>query len=218
MNTRTWIGLSFFLFSCFSAFAQQYNTAAGLRVGGAAGISLAQRIADHGTIEAFAVSGFRTGAFTVTILGRRHVPLITKRLNMFVGGGFHKGWGYEDEGKKGNPFGIDGQAGLELTVKRMTVGVDFIPQLNLSGNVFPFALRQSVTVRYIIDKRKPDLLLKFPWEDEARQKERLQKKRQRQKDKKKRQKQRDKEGKSKWKMPWEKDETYYEPSGNWDEL
>jgi len=218
MNIQTCICLSFFLFLGVSGIAQQYNTAAGLRIGGAGGITLVQRIADHGSIEAFAVSGFNNDEFTVTVLGRRHVPLISKQLNMFVGAGFHKGWGYVDEDEKGNPFGIDGQVGIEFNIKRATLAYDLLPQVNLTGNVFPFALRQSVSVRYILYQRKPDLLFKFPWEDEAKQKERLKNKRERLKEKKKRQKQRAKDGKSKWKMPWEDDETYHEPSGNWIDL
>ncbi|MFK8054662.1 MAG: hypothetical protein AB8F78_00965 [Saprospiraceae bacterium] len=206
------------LVCCISAEAQQYNTAAGLRIGGAGGVTAVQRIADHGSIEAFAVAGFNSGAFTITAIGRRHVPLITRQLNMFVGAGLHKGWGYEKDGKKGNPFGIDGQVGLEFNIKRATIAFDFVPQINLSGKVIPFALRNAVSFRYIIDQRKADLLVKLPWEDEAKQKDRLKKKRARQKAKKKNQKQRAKEGKSKWKMPWENDETFYEPNGNWDEL
>jgi len=218
MHTLRLISLGFCLLFLGTTNAQQYDSAAGLRVSGAGGITAVQRIADHGTVEAFAVAGFKSGAFTVTLLGRRHIPLISKQFNLFVGGGLHKGWGYENDGKRGNPFGIDGQAGVEFNIKRATIAYDFVPQINLSGNVLPFALRQSISVRYIILQRKPDLLLKYPWEDEARQKERLKKKRDRIKDRRKRQKQREKEGKSKWKMPWEKDNAYYEPTGKWQEF
>jgi hypothetical protein len=206
---------------CLLATAQEYNTAVGLRVGGAGGLSLVQRIADHGSIEAFAVAGFNSDEFTVTVLGRRHVPLLTKRLNLFVGGGVHKGWNYvdeDDESNRQNPFGIDGQVGLELTIKRVTIGVDIIPQINLTGNVNAFTLRQSVTARYILFKRRPGLVMKYPWETEERQKERLKKKRARIKAKEKEKKKRARQGKSKWKMPWEKDNASFDPADEWNEI
>lgn len=144
--------------------AQGYNTAAGLRIGAGAGLTVAQRIGPKHSVEIIGQNRFGTDAFTLTAVGRRHVALGLKRVNFFVGGGLHKGWGYEDEGKRGNPFGITAQGGAEVTFGRTSVSFDFLPQVHLSGRVVPASFGSAVALRYVIDQRKSDLNIRRPWE------------------------------------------------------
>ena len=169
--------------------AQGYNSAVGLRVGRAGGMSVAQRVGKHVSAEAHLTTGIFDDGTTATLLVRRHVPLLLKRVNLFVGGGVHKGWDYveRDEagdrlpGQRGNPFGLDAQVGAEVTFGRVNVAFDYLPQLHLSGRVNPLRLTSALTIRYVIDKRDAKLRIKLPWleEDKQVQRERRRRKRRR---------------------------------------
>lgn len=163
------IGATVLLTVCsIFAFAQGYNTAVGLRVGRAGGLSAAQRIGKHSSLEAYFTTGLFDEGSTVTLMGRQHLPLIIKRVNLFVGGGVHKGWNYVEETstdkvKRGNPFGFDGQVGAEATFGRTNVALDYNVQLNLSGSLSPIRPPgMAITVRYVIDKRESNLKLNLP--------------------------------------------------------
>ncbi len=165
MSLKLCVALLLWAIQLTTVRAQGYNTALGLRVGSAAGISLVQRVGNHVSVEAFAVNRFLTDAYTLTLVGRRHIPLVLKRVNVFVGAGLHKGWNYEDRTRRGNPFGFDIQAGAEVAFGRINVSYDFVPQINVTGGVFPFRLTSAVGLRYVIDKRSPSGV-KMPWVDQ----------------------------------------------------
>ena len=173
-----------------SASAQGYNAAAGLRIGTGAGLSYAQRIGPTFSLEVLAQNRFGTDAFTVALIGRRHVALGLKRVNFYVGAGVHKGWGYEDDerSRRGNPLGLTGQGGAEVTLGRTNVAFDFLPQVHLSGRVVPFSFGSAVSLRYVIARRRSGIRVRYPWESKDEQRERIKdkKKRKRAKEKAKR--------------------------------
>ncbi len=155
-----------------SLLAQGYDAAAGLRVGAGAGLTYAQRFGSKYSVEFLGQNRFGTDAFTLAVIGRRHVPLALKRVNFFVGAGFHKGWGYEKEGRRGNPLGITAQGGAEITLGRTNVAFDFLPQVHLSGRVVPVSISSAVSVRYVIVKRKTNLSIRRPWESKEEMQDR----------------------------------------------
>ena len=157
--------------------AQAYDAAVGLRLGRASGVSYAQRIAKRISLEAQLAAGVFDDGFTVAVLGRRHLPILGNRVNLFVGGGMHKGWGYTEQRageaaeRTGNPFGLDGQVGAELALKRTNIAFDYSLQINLSGELNTFRPPgAALTLRYVINKRTPNVKLRYPWEsaDEAK--------------------------------------------------
>lgn len=168
--------------------AQGYDLAMGLRVGRAGGMSLAQRLGKRVSAEAHLTTGLFEEGTTATLLVRRHVPIVLRRVNVFVGGGLHKGWGYVDldargerlPGQRGNPFGVGVQAGAEVTLGRVNVAFDYLPQVHLSGRVNPFRLTSALTVRYVIDRRGSRLRVRLPWLEEDRGVQRARRKRKRQ--------------------------------------
>ncbi len=166
-----------------AVFGQGYNTAGGLRVGAGAGLDLVQRIGPKQSLELIAQNRFGTDAFTLTAVGRRHVALGLKRVNFFVGGGLHKGWGYEDEtrSKRGDPFGITLQGGAEVTFGRTNVAFDFLPQIHLSGRVIPASFGSAVSLRYVLIKRKSNVSIRRPWESKEEHKDRQKAREKRQK-------------------------------------
>lgn len=170
-----------------SGAAQGYNLAGGLRVGRAGGVSVAQRIGKHWSAEAHLTTGLFTDGTTATLLARRHLPLVLRRVNVFIGAGLHQGWGYVDRdgageriaGQRGNPLGIDLQAGAEVTFNRFNVAFDYLPQLHFSGRLNPLRLTSAITLRYVIDKRESRLRIKLPWLRESKDVERARRKRKR---------------------------------------
>jgi len=180
--------------------AQGYNTAVGLRVGRAGGLSVAQRIGKKTSLEGYVATGLFDDGTTATLLWRRHLPLVLKRVNLFVGGGAHKGWNYvEDDpegftSRRGDPFGLDGQVGAEVTFGRTNIALDYNVQVNFSGSLSPIRPPgMAVTLRYVLIKRESNLNIKKPWndEDKSTEKAREKRKRQRQRDRKKRHRQKE---------------------------
>ncbi len=188
------------LLAAATSVAQGYNTAVGLRVGRAGGVSAAQRLGKHASAEAYLTTGIFDDGTTVTLIGRRHVPILLKRFNMFVGAGLHKGWNYVEErdekpSRRGNPFGFDGQVGAEVTLGRTNIAFDYNVQLNISGSLSPIRPPgAAVTFRYVIDKRESKLRLPWLKEDKAQKKAREKRKKERARRKKKRDKDEDKRG------------------------
>lgn len=169
------------------ATAQGYNLAGGLRVGRAGGLSVAQRIGKHWSAEAHLTTGLFTDGTTATLLARRHLPLVLRRVNVFVGAGVHQGWGYVDRdavgeripGQRGNPLGVDLQAGAEVTFNRFNLAFDYLPQLHFSGRINPLRLTSAITLRYVIDKRESRLRINLPWLEEGKDVERARRRRKR---------------------------------------
>ena len=168
--------------------AQGYNTAVGMRVGQGFGPTLTQRLGRRHSAELIAQNRFGTDAVTLTLIGRRHFNPGLKRLNVFLGAGLHKGWGYEDEGRRANPLGITGQLGAELTLGRVNVSVDYLPQVHLTGRVVPVSFGAAVGLRYVLSERKSRLRFRLPWESEQERREREKAGDQRRKEREKRRK------------------------------
>ena len=175
-----------------AAVAQGYNTAVGLRVGQGFGPSLTQRIGQRHSVELIAQNRFGTDAFTLTAIGRRHFNLGFKRLNFFLGAGPHKGWGYEDEGDRADPFGLTAQLGAELTLGRTSITFDYLPQVHLAGRVVPVSFGSAIGLRYVLSERKSRLRVRLPWETEQEQRERERAGDQRRKERERRRKAREK--------------------------
>ena len=97
----------------------------------------------------------------MTLLGIVHQPLVVRNLNLFVGGGIHKGWITAEPGADpaADPFGLDVIAGIELTIARINLSWDFKPALNIVGGEQTFYAQSGVSLRYILWKRE-----KYDWE------------------------------------------------------
>ena len=209
--------LSLVLVLCATVLAAQaYDTAVGLRVGRSGGLSAAQRLGKHASAEGYLAAGLFDSGITATLLWRRHLPLVTKRINLFVGAGAHKGWNYVEEGKgdaddkRGNPLGLDGQVGAEFAFGRTNVAFDYNVQLNFSGSLSPIRPPgAALTVRYVLNKRNPQLHIKRPWETDdeakARWKAKDKRRKQRAREKKARRKAKAKaKRKGEWPSLWER--------------
>lgn len=146
------------LISCFQfAFAQSYNTAGGIRLGSDWGLTVQQRVAKRTTIEGILQAGGKSDLTSLTLMGEQHMPVITKRLNIYFGGGLHKGWYNNSDITFDDPFGLAFVGGAEFTLGRINLSWDLKPTVNLSGGEKSFYTQSGISVRYVMVKRKMEL-------------------------------------------------------------
>jgi hypothetical protein len=149
-----------FISGAASIGAQSYNTAAGLRLGTDWGLTIQQRVAKKTTIEALLQSSLQREEVLATLMGEQHFPILTRRLNIYYGGGLHKGWINESDDQNvayKDPFGLTFIGGLEFSLGRINVSYDFKPAINLSGGEQKFYTQTGVSVRYILIKRDTNI-------------------------------------------------------------
>ena len=159
--------------------AQSYNTALGLRLGTDWGFTAQQRVGKTTTIEGIVPSSLQREEALVTLLGEQHYPLLSRRLNVYAGGGLHKGWLNASDKDSGeaykNPFGLTGIVGIELSLGTFNISYDFKPAINLVGGQNTVYTQTAVSLRYVVAKR--------PW---LRQDDRARRKRQKERERRRR--------------------------------
>jgi hypothetical protein len=149
-----------------SSFSQSYGTSAGLRLGNnqdyrTIGITGKQRLMKGITAEAIIQSDF-TANTTAHLLLARHRPMISKRFNYYYGGGLSVGM--EESRQKvpesmqvittyGNPtLGMDFVLGVEMTLMKVNLSLDYKPNINLTGKEQWYAGQVGISVRPVIVK------------------------------------------------------------------
>ena len=177
--------------------AQSYDLALGLRLGTEIGATAQLRLPmvhKNFVAEGIIHQSLNRDEGSLTVLGKQHQNLLSRRLNIFYGAGVHVGWTDEintDTGVKYNrPWGIDGIVGAEATFARVNVSYDFKPAINIGGGQFPVTVQTGISVRYVLSKRH-DI-----W-DKKRERERR-------RDRRRRQRERDGKDPNGWRF-WKKD-------------
>ncbi|WP_420460530.1 hypothetical protein [Neolewinella sp.] len=140
--------------------AQSYDAALGLRLGTEWGATAQLRIPQihkNFVLEAIILSSLSKDEGSLSLLGKQHRPLLSRRLNLFYGGGLHAGWNNEIDTETGQTFngpkGITGIVGLEATIGQVNLSYDFKPALNVTGGESILYTHTAVSVRYVIAKR-----------------------------------------------------------------
>ncbi len=182
--------------------AQSYDLALGVRMGTEWGISGQLRVPvihKNFAAEGILQSSFLRDETLVTVLGKQHRPILTRRINLFGGAGVHKGWITPEEGQApiDDPFGITLIGGAEITLARINISYDIRPAINITGGERPFYTQSGVSIRYVLAKRN-DIYNKK--NERTRNKDR----RKRKKAKRKAKRQRD--GEKPWWQFWKKEE------------
>ena len=139
--------------------AQSYMTAGGIRLGTDWGLTIQQRLAKSTTLEGIFQSSFQREEVMVTLLAEQHFPLVFRGLNIYVGGGAHKGWNSQPvtlenpDGVK-DPIGLSLIGGAELTLGKLNISYDFKPAINLYGGDNRVYVQTGVSVRYVFLNNK----------------------------------------------------------------
>ncbi len=131
---------------------QSYTTAGGLRMGTDWGLTLQQRVLERATAEVILQSSLQREEVMLTVLGEYHQPILSRRLNLYGGGGLHKGFLTSREAGWKAPVGLTLIGGAEFTIARLALSWDFKPAINLSGGERNFYAQTGVSVRYVFVK------------------------------------------------------------------
>ncbi len=129
--------------------AQSYTTAAGMRLGTDWGLTLQQRLLKHTTAEFIVQSSLQREEVLLTLLAEQHQPILSKRVNIYGGGGLHKGFVTASDVPWAAPWGITLIGGAEFTIARVVLSWDFKPTVNLHGGEKGFYAQTGVSVRYV---------------------------------------------------------------------
>jgi hypothetical protein len=143
-----------FLLSTTIFYAQSYGTAAGVRIGTEMGLTVKQQIWEYTTLEGIYSTGLLTPRKGISLLVAQHNSVITRRINVFYGGGYHKSWSVSDAGKLIDPSGIALIGGMEMSIGKINLSWDVKPVINLwGGSTKKFDFPTAISVRYIIADR-----------------------------------------------------------------
>lgn len=147
-------------------FAQSYGTSLGLRFGNqqdfrTVGLSAKQRIEKGWTLEGIVQSDFNYNT-TFHALIERHERLISKRFNYYYGTGISLGQEastLKDPSTKeiistyGNKtLGLDLIFGIELTLLKANISIDYKPNINLIGRNPWYAGQVGISARSVLVK------------------------------------------------------------------
>ncbi len=143
------------------AFSQRYKTAAGIRFDNGFNLTAQQYITNGWTVEGILHTPLIASKdLGVTVLAEKHRKILFRGTNFYTGAGLHYYWqqnSVKDADEiHNNVMGLSGIAGLEFSVGRINLAVDWKPELHLSGDqARPFEWNgASVSLRYIIEKRE----------------------------------------------------------------
>jgi len=147
-----------FIFAAkFNAYSQSYIDAGGIRIGsGEFGVTYKRLLQNKWTIEGIASQSFkdRNKDLIVSVLGERHYPVLSRRLNIYFGGGIQAQFlGLKNDPNLSNGAGIAGIAGLEFTINRLNISYDIKPALYLIGGRSDFDSQVALSLRYVFTKR-----------------------------------------------------------------
>ncbi|MEY3052798.1 MAG: hypothetical protein RLY31_2583 [Bacteroidota bacterium] len=144
--------LAIFAICASGATAQSFISCAGLRMGTDWGLSIRQRIAPHLSLEGILQSSLIRKESMVSLLATHHFPVIHKGINLYMGGGLHRGWldTPATAEKVEDPFGISLIGGAELTLARLNISYDVKPAVHLRGGAQALYLQSGVSVRYVL--------------------------------------------------------------------
>jgi hypothetical protein len=152
--------LTLFLLTTGVTFAQSYKTAVGLRLDNGINITAQQHLFNKWTLEGILHTSLRSDDLGLTLLAEKHHKILFRGLNIYGGAGGHYYWEnqstVENDEPIANVFGLSLVGGAEISLGRVNIGVDWKPELHLSGeDVRPFDWNgAAISVRYILAKRE----------------------------------------------------------------
>jgi hypothetical protein len=137
-------------------FAQKYQTAGGIRIGSDVGLTIKQHIGDNWTVEAMGTTKSRDNESRLTLLAAKHFNFLGRGLNMYAGGGLHKGFLNEVKTGYSPTFGLSTIAGMEATMGRYNFSIDLRPTYNFQSGAAQdnYNTYLGLSARYIFVPRE----------------------------------------------------------------
>ena len=140
----------------YRLYAQHYKRSAGLRAGVPYGFTYKQIIKKHNAFEVYAATRWTGGISFGTLWLTHYDPDIYPGVLVFAGGGVESGFWNDNSDYINGPgagwaFGITASVGAEYEFDTLplSIGLDWIPMLNLLENTVFDAGRIGVSLRYL---------------------------------------------------------------------
>ena len=143
----------FFVFGSMIGSAQTYTTSAGLRLGDGIGISMRQKLIKRTTIEGLFYKHQKSDLTLAGAMLDHHMPVLTKRLNLYMGGGFGRAFKQPDESTQSSFNAFMLNAGLEFTISRLNMSWDFVPVIPIGAEDESLVPMTAFSLRYVIIKK-----------------------------------------------------------------
>lgn len=151
--------LSLMLIAGNALHAQSYGNALGVRLGNgddfrSVGVTLQQRILKRVTTEGILQTNFSDNT-TFHLLLEQHQPLVSRRLNYYVGAGISFGTEQFDYknipvSEQGPTLGADLIAGIEVTLLKYNISIDYKPNFNITGRESWYQGQVAVSARAVM--------------------------------------------------------------------
>lgn len=145
--------ISTMLFLADSLSAQTYTTALGLRWGDGIGVSARQRLLKRTSAEGIFYQHHKSDQTVAGLMLAHHMPVLTKRLNLYIGGG--AGWIFPEASESGSSQykAVLGSAGLEFTIARLNMSWDFVPVIPIQSAESQMTTMTAFSLRYVVIKK-----------------------------------------------------------------
>jgi len=155
LATKKFISICVLILITLNVNAQKYNTLAGVRIGDDFGISFSQRIANKNTIELIIQPGTFAGNQLTALMIKQHYPLLTKRINFFMGGGVYA---RQEPGallvdtRDINSAGFGLSFGAEITFGNLSIATDYMPLITMNKTTSNqrFYTTSGISIRYVL--------------------------------------------------------------------
>ncbi len=138
--------------------AQKYRTAVGVRLGNSFGLTAQQKVFKDLTIEGILQTSLGNQDHgRVTVLLEQHQKILGRRLNVYFGAGIHQGWlanRANEELDRRADSGITGVAGIEITLGRLNLSLDYKPIFNVFDGDRFYRGQSALSMRYVFVKAK----------------------------------------------------------------
>src|SRR5688500_6457710 len=132
---------------------QTYNTALGLRWGDGIGISARQRVLKRTSLEGIYYLHHKSEKTIGGIMLDHHMPVLTKRLNLYAGGGLGHVFMENKEIQSSSYNAIMVNAGLEFTMARLNLSWDIMPVIPVSAEGEVLTTLTAFSLRCVLIKK-----------------------------------------------------------------
>lgn len=166
MKRSIYLAIFFSLWGANVAFAQSYGTSLGIRLGNndnfrMGGITFQQQLFNKITLEGIAQTDFSHN-HTLHAMIEHHQNIVSKRLNFYVGAGLSGGIEENTSTEKldnktvttttynNKTFGADLIAGLEVTLLKYNIAIDYKPNFNFTGRTSWYQGQIGISLRAVL--------------------------------------------------------------------
>ncbi|HUR30173.1 MAG TPA: hypothetical protein VMZ69_02005 [Saprospiraceae bacterium] len=122
-------------------------------MGDGIGISMRQRVIKRTSVEGIFYKHHKSNLTIAGAMLDHHMPVLTKRLNLYMGGGFARAFRQPDESAKSSFNSLLLNAGLEFTISRLNLSWDFVPVIPIGKKDETLTPMTAFSLRYVLIKK-----------------------------------------------------------------